>query len=125
VENRFPPEIETKKPKYPAKFQLGPESLFRISEPFGLDTYILLTTTEPLPNPEVLNFSGVRSRGEEKGLGDPLSELLNDVGSGSRGQRNVAPTSWSVQRLMIQSVPKGAKDRGEAAESNGPASGLK
>lgn len=119
VENRFPPEIETKKPKYSAKFQLGPESLFRISKPFGLDTYILLTTTEPLPNPEVLNFSGVRSRGEEKGLGDPLSELLNDVGSGSRGDPRCAPTSWSVQRLMIRSVPQSTKDRTEAAESDG------
>jgi hypothetical protein len=113
VENRFPYKTQEFQEKYPARIQVGAKALFKISEPFGLDTYILLTTAEPLPDPAVLNFSSVRARGNEKGLDNPLTVLLKNVGSGTRGNEGLAPTTWSIRRLMIQSVPRSDKDRKE------------
>jgi len=72
-----------------------------VSEPFGVDTYVMLTTDEPLPNPSALNSVGVRTRGIDKG---GLSGLLN-VGAATRGQL-LTPANWSVQRVSLKSKPK-------------------
>jgi hypothetical protein len=94
---------------YPAEIRLGTKNLFKIKGPFGLETYILLTTAEPLPDPSILNFSGVA--GEEpndsaRRLDDPLTALIKRVGTGTRSQANPAPMTWSIRRLMLQSVPR-------------------
>jgi hypothetical protein len=52
---------------------------FEVGPPYGMDTYVLLTTEEPLPNPWVLSWEGVRS-----GLSAMQSE-------------------WSIERLFFES----------------------
>lgn len=80
VENRFPsasPELA-----------LGRESAFQVAPPYGVDTYYLLATGEPLPDPWILQWDGVRARG-------PLDR----------------PQSWSLEKIAFESVPPRHKPR--------------
>lgn len=71
VENRFPrPGVA------PAEIPLA--AMFTVIPPYGTDTYYLLTTDEPLPNPRVLEWEDVRS-----------------------GARSL----WSIERRTFESVP--------------------
>ena len=72
VENRFPAGAP------PAAIEL---SECRIEPPYGLDTYFLLTTSEPLPNPYILAWEGVRAA------------------------RAVLKDNWSIERVVVESVP--------------------
>jgi Caspase domain len=74
-ENRFPMEAPA-----PAEIPLGDPSAFRISRPYGMDTYVLLSTEEPLPNPSILEWDGVRAR------------------------RALGTTPWSIERITLESV---------------------
>ena len=75
-----------------------------IGPPFGVDSYMLLTTATALGNPDVLNFSGP---GGTRGAGNgALEGLLGGLGEGSRGVRIPTPSDWSIQRVFIHSVPK-------------------
>lgn len=82
--------------------------LFQVSPPFGTDTYILLTTAEPIPEPHIASFNsqGVKStRSSKTNSPMPLVSLLFDIGSASRSNsQTMTYTSWSVQRLPLQSV---------------------
>lgn len=74
----------------------------------GPETYILLTTREPLSDPGALESEGVRTRGESRGeRTSPLERLLEniDVQSRSPGKLNT-PANWTVQQLFMQSIPK-------------------
>jgi hypothetical protein len=75
--------------------------LFSISSPFGVDTYVLLASGEPLPDPGMLNNQGVRTRGAEDA--NPLQKLLGNLGIQARDGGDIIPTDWSVEKLMIQS----------------------
>jgi hypothetical protein len=75
VENRFPIGDSTA-----ADIALGDPSAFRISRPYGLDTYFLLSTEEPLPNPSILEWDGVRAR------------------------RALTATRWSIERITFESI---------------------
>jgi hypothetical protein len=89
----------------PGEIQLGSEKIFEVAEPYGKDTFILLTTTDAISRPEVLDFSGVR-KGEIPGL-SPLEELLYDLTSGYRHTRSRPMImNWSIQRLPILSKAK-------------------
>lgn len=77
VENRFP--LDAHSP--PASIPLGPAASFECTVPYGADTYVLLSTDEPLPNPWILAWEGVRAA------------------------RVLAPAAWSIERLVIESVP--------------------
>ena len=101
VENKMPPNQYP----FPTEIQIGPKSLFRIVPPFGFDTYIMLTSADAIPDPTVFNSTGVRTREASRG-GSPLSSLLRNVGSSTRGPAPVVPTTWSIERSIIQSVPK-------------------
>jgi hypothetical protein len=84
---------------------LGSEKIFEVTEPYGKDTFILLTTTDAISRPEVLDFSGVR-KGEIPGL-SPLEELLYDLTSENRKTRSRPMImNWSIQRLPFLSKPK-------------------
>jgi hypothetical protein len=100
-ENYFP----VQKNSLPSEINLGKGGLFDITPPFGVDTYILLTTAEPISNPDVLSFNGVRG-GEVKGQLSPLEKLLAGVGLRRRGNPPVTHTGWSIERLSIQSKQK-------------------
>lgn len=82
---------------------------FDIGEPFGVDTYFLLTSLEPLDNPGVLEFDGLRTKGGTRGIGtlDPLTNLLTDLSSGTRAaHRPTTPATWSIESISFRSVPK-------------------
>lgn len=88
------------------EIELGNKRLFRIKEPFGVDTFILITTTDALLNPAVLDFAGVR-RESPKGKLTPLEELFFDLSIPSRSlRRHLLPMDWSIQRLPILSRSK-------------------
>jgi hypothetical protein len=82
-------------------------SRLSIVPPCGVDTFILLSTAEPLPDPYVLNFEGVASR-DTRGMESPLQKLLTDTSSSTRGPRPVIPTNWGINITTVRSVPKEA-----------------
>ena len=86
----------------------GSGNPIRIIPPFGVDTYILLTTSEQLPDPGVLNFQGVLTRGE-RAPSSPLQDLLGSASAGTRGMDRPMPSNWSVQFLQTRSVPNRAE----------------
>jgi hypothetical protein len=90
----------------PAEIPLG-TTRFGISKPFGVDTYVLLTSQEAIPNPVDIESRGIRTRGEARGNTTALSKFLFNVGSATRGVESPTPVNWSVNRLMIRSADKG------------------
>ncbi len=79
------------------------DARFDIAEPYGTDTYFLLTTDEPLPDPWILEWNGVRGGSAPA---TPLEELLAGTGSATRSVRVVrTPATWSLERLLVESVP--------------------
>lgn len=91
----------------PTEIQLGGEKIFDIGPPFGIDTYILLTSAEAIPDPDVLTFDGVRARAPiSRGNETPLQRLLAGIGSAQRGASPAVPTNWSIERLSVKSEPQ-------------------
>lgn len=76
-----------------------------ITPPYGIDTMILLSTAEPLPDENVLNFDGVVTRGAESSPQTPLGQLLSDTSAGTRGGPGEVPTNWGVGITLVHSVP--------------------
>ncbi|HEX7181352.1 MAG TPA: caspase family protein [Thermoanaerobaculia bacterium] len=109
VENRFPVS-----PGAPAEISLAPAGTFRVTEPYGVDTYFLLSSDEQIPNPWVLEWKGVRPRGPRGGTA--LEELLSITGGTGRSAGPVlTPALWSVERKLVTSVPP---DPAPSAKSN-------
>jgi hypothetical protein len=81
-----------------------------IGEPWGTDTYILISTKEAIPNPGIFDFDGVQStRGAQSrgGSGSPLQDLLDATGNSTRGAYAAkAPSEWSIERIVFQSARK-------------------
>jgi Caspase domain/Domain of unknown function (DUF4384) len=98
-ENQFPNAGVTGK-----KFVLPHSLTLRIGPPYGVDTLILLSTAQPLPDPSALNFEGVATRGA-RGTNTPLQKLLTNTSSGSRGFAEPVPTNWGIELTRIRSVP--------------------
>ena len=88
-----------------AIMQLGKDSLFYITPPFGLDTYVLLTSAEPLP-PEALEWDGVMREAGVRGGRGALEDLLLGNSAATRGPTPSVPANWSIERLSILSAPK-------------------
>ena len=100
VENRFPDAAP------PLDIPLQ-GSAFEVSEPYGVDTYVLLSSDEPLPNPSILEWDGVRAAAQPT---TALEELLLLTASGSRAKSFVTPASWSIERASYESVrPRATK----------------
>ena len=97
VENRFPPS-----PPVP-QLALGSDATLEITPPYGVDTYFLLTTDEPLPNPWILQWDGVRGD-EPYEAKTPLERLLALTGAACRSARVATPSTWSLERVMFESV---------------------
>jgi uncharacterized caspase-like protein len=94
VENRFPDNGT------PMDIPLD-GSGFEAAEPFGVDTYFLLSTDEPLPNPNILEWDGVRT---PEGSKSALEELLALTAAGTRSQPVITPATWSIERVTFESV---------------------
>ncbi|MFA5196617.1 MAG: caspase family protein, partial [Bacteroidales bacterium] len=90
---------------YEEEIPLG-QITFTIGPPFGIDSYFLVTSDEAINNFQAFNSEGVVSnKGTRGGFG--LDNLLNSVGTGSRGvAQNTTPLNWSVQKLLIRSKEK-------------------
>jgi hypothetical protein len=104
VENRFPLSLSGPPP---AEIALGESAAFAVGAPYGVDTYFLLTTDEPLPNPWVLEWDGVRAGSTERT--SALAELLELTASASRGRSIVTPSNWSLEKITVESVRGSAK----------------
>jgi Domain of unknown function (DUF4384) len=99
--NQFPNESDTGN-----QFLIPGAPALKIGAPFGTDTFVLLSTAQPLSDPFVLNFEGVsRSRGGEQ---SPLEQLLSNTSSGTRGNPGQVPTNWGIGLTAIHSVPNQA-----------------
>jgi len=102
--NHLPPEGDGPPP---AQIPMTDEAAdVKINPPFGLDTYILLTSREEL-DPRLFPAQGVRSEALTRGGGNPLASLLGGIGN-TRGASAISavPTNWSVQTLSLPSVGK-------------------
>jgi len=100
VENRMPLTEENGQPI--CQMCLGPKRLFKVSEPLGVDIYIMLVTKEAIPDPGVLNQEGIRSRGINKaGKMNLFNDLLN-IGCNTRG-KIVTPSDWGIQKVVVKS----------------------
>lgn len=88
VENRFPVSDDA-----PAEIALGAPSAFRVMQPYGIDTYFLLSTEEPLPDSSILERDNVRA------------------------ERLLLETRWSMERVTLESVapPRRRASAGRAA----------
>jgi hypothetical protein len=100
VENREP---ETTNP-LPTEILLGNKKLFQIGKPFGPDTYILLTSNDQIPNPELMESKGVRTRSASRG--NALVDLLSNIGTTTRAGTKIIPVDWSINRITTVSVQK-------------------
>jgi hypothetical protein len=103
ADNRFPLPDALSHP--PASYEPDLKVELRVGEPFGIDTYFLLASEEPLPWPEALEFSGVRQ--DTRGGLDSLGRLIGRVGDGTRGGPVAVPANWSIDRLVLRSVEDG------------------
>jgi hypothetical protein len=102
AENRFPNDADT-----PHEFELPGAPTLRIGAPFGVDTVLMISTQEPLPDPYALNFEGVGTRnGLTRGEYNPLQQLLSSASSGTRGAIPDIPTNWSIDAIPLLSAPK-------------------
>jgi len=99
-ENRFPNDANDQR-----QIVLPGAPNLTVGSPFGLDTVLMISTSEPLSDPYSLNFKGVTTRG---GIGpqSPLEKLLSNASSGTRGfDLGEVPTNWAVSITGLQSVP--------------------
>jgi len=97
VENHFPLDAAAAPPPLIA---LGAK--FRIALPYGVDTYFLLATDEPLADPSILQWDGVRS--PRPSTRTALERLLALTGSTERGGSVLTPATWSIERVVIESL---------------------
>lgn len=100
AENQFPNDADNGR-----QFLLPGARTLRIGPPYGVDTLILLSTAEPLPDPYALEFEGVATRGAQA-LQSPLAQLLANAGSATRGFSGEVPTNWGIALTTMRSIPK-------------------
>ena len=102
VGNQLPVKVAGED-KYLAQILL-PGGEIHVTPPFGVDSYVLLTTEEQVPDPSVFEARGVRTRSFHAGPANPLDALLRRVGDHTRGfASEETPTSWSIQRISLKS----------------------
>ena len=76
---------------------LGEDSAFSTGPPYGIDTYFLLSTDDPLPNPSILEWDGVRAPEAHS----PLEQLLLQP---TRALGVAVPTKWSITKTTFESL---------------------
>jgi hypothetical protein len=84
-----------------------PGARFKILPPFGTDTYVLLSTSTQLANPDALSFERV-TRGPLKEASSPVEMLLISTSAGEQGVTLETPTDWGVEYLQTHSQPQKA-----------------
>ncbi len=97
LDNEFPRKHIGKLPD-----EIDLNAKVEITAPYGTDNYFLLTSAQPIDNPEaIFNFAGVRTRGLR--LGGPLEKLIESHEAGTRGALSGVPTNWSIERTPFRS----------------------
>ncbi len=112
VENRLPLVAPAGEPlrSPPREIPLDEGKPFVVTEPFGVDTYFLLCTGEPLGCPSCLEWDGVR--GLQRQPKSELERLLAATASGRRGGGDIrTPPNWSLEKAVYESVPPGGSPR--------------
>ena len=111
--NHLPRAEKDEKPLAPAVpllRLLDQSSDLEVSEPWGIDTYIVISTKEAIPNPGIFDFDGVqsiRSAQSRGNSGSPLQDLLDACGNSTRGTLVAkAPSEWSIERITFRSARK-------------------
>ncbi|MEM6731769.1 MAG: hypothetical protein AAF658_09440, partial [Myxococcota bacterium] len=102
VENQFPP------PKRRALGSYVLNSPFRVIPPYGVETFVLLSSREKLTDPAG-TFSSEPLRTAKGAPASSLATLLNRVGT--RGDPLSVSTDWAVSRVTVLS--KGTAPRAE------------
>ena len=100
--NQFPSDADSAR-----EFILPGSPTLRIGPPFGVDTLLMLSTAEPLPDPYALEFEGVATRGSA-GPDSPLARLLTGTSRATRGSPAVIPTDWGLDLFTLRSIPTDA-----------------
>lgn len=105
VENRLPLTTSPTQPIVPppAEIPLEADRPFIVSDPYGMDTYFLLSTDTPLSTTACLEWNGVRSESDPPRT--PLERLLAQSASGTRGEPLQTPPDWSIEKVVYESVP--------------------
>jgi hypothetical protein len=112
VENRLPLASRGGEPSRgaPSEIALGNGRTFVVTEPFGVDTYFLLSTDEPIGCLDCLEWDTVRGP-----LATPqsvLERLLVATASGTRGYGDIrTPLNWSLDQTIFESIPSGRTAR--------------
>jgi uncharacterized caspase-like protein len=108
VENLLPVTLTPAQPlrHAPAEIPLVGARPFVIGEPYGLDTYFLLSTGEPLPSLASLEWRGVRAASAGSARKSPIEELLAQTLAGTRGPDEPirTPPDWSIDKVIFESV---------------------
>jgi len=100
-ENKFPNDADNGR-----QIVLPGARTLRIGPPYGVDTLLLLSTAEPLPDPYALNFEGVAERGA-RAAETPLQKLLAETSGGKRGGSPAEiPTNWGLDLMTLRSIPR-------------------
>jgi hypothetical protein len=109
VENHLPAS-------FPAEGEILVGKRFHVIPPFGVETYMLLASDDPIDDPFVFQQEGVvdldlKSRGRGGPPPNPLALLLRQAMGRTRGlaeETDAAPSNWSVAPpLTVRSVPSG------------------
>lgn len=105
VENRLPISERASEPLRNPPAEIRLDEPFIVTAPFGVDTYFLLTTNEPLGSLAALDWDGVR--GGQAVPKTALERLLASVG-GRRGGSSEpirTPADWSLEKIVFESIP--------------------
>jgi hypothetical protein len=62
---------------------------------------VLLSTDEPLPNPWILEWDGIRKR--DAHASSELEDLLMLDDAATRGS-HFTPANWSIERVIYESI---------------------
>jgi hypothetical protein len=107
TETRFPVVAEGE--DLPATQPIGGSNVgFRVVEPFGKDTYILVATREAIANLiDIEQEAVMRGRPIDRGAESALSRLLRNTGARTRGVGSIddVDPDWNIQRLEVESRP--------------------
>jgi len=108
VENLLPvtPTPGKPLPDTPVEIPLTGTRPFAVAEPYGLDTYFLLSADEPLPSLTDLEWSSVRAPRAPMTKG-PLEELIARTLAGTRSPNETirTPPNWSIDKIVFESIP--------------------
>jgi hypothetical protein len=108
IENRVPYRSPDQT-DIPSEVTISPENLLRIDRPYAVNTIVMLSTDQAIPNPRILEFDGVITRSAPSD--NPLVQMITDRNAASRNLSVQTPASWSIDRVIVTSGQSPLTDR--------------